>query len=36
MATVGEAIARAENAIVPHRLFAEGGVARRAANVTFR
>jgi hypothetical protein len=36
MATFGEAVARAENAVVPHRLIAEGGVARRAANVTYR
>jgi hypothetical protein len=36
MATLGEAVARAEHKIVPHRLFAEGGLSRRAANVTFR
>jgi hypothetical protein len=34
--TFGEAIARAENAVVPHRLFEDAGVARQAANVSFR
>lgn len=36
MATFGEAVARAENAVVPHRLFDERGAGRRAANVTYR
>ena len=36
MATAGEALARAENRVVPHRLFEERGVGRRAANVTYR
>jgi hypothetical protein len=36
MGTLGEVVARSENAVVPHRLFAEQGIARRAANVSFR
>lgn len=35
-ATVGEAIARAEDAVVPHRLFTERGLLRRSANITYR
>ena len=35
-ATLGEALARAEDAVVPQRLFAERGMFRRSANVTFR
>ena len=35
-AAVGEAVARAEEAIVPVRLFNERGVARRGANVAYR
>jgi hypothetical protein len=34
--TVADAIARAEEAIVPARLLAERGLARRIANVTYR
>ena len=36
ISTFGEAVARAENTVVPDRLFAESGVSRRAANVAFR
>jgi hypothetical protein len=36
MATFGEAVARAENTVVPHRLFDERGAGRRAANVGYR
>lgn len=36
MGTVGEAIAGAENTVVPHRLLEERGVARRASNIAFR
>jgi hypothetical protein len=36
MATLGEAIARAENTVVPHRLLEERGAGRRASNVAFR
>jgi hypothetical protein len=36
MATAGEALARAENRVVPHRLFEERGVGRRTANVSYR
>ena len=36
MATFGDAVARAEDAVVPHRLFAENGVPRRTANFLFR
>jgi hypothetical protein len=32
----GAALARAEDAVVPHRLFAERGAPRRAANVIYR
>jgi hypothetical protein len=34
--TAGAALDRGEDVVVPHRLFAERGVPRRAANVTFR
>ncbi|MBI3049193.1 MAG: hypothetical protein HYY76_12875 [Acidobacteria bacterium] len=36
VATMGAALARAEDAVVPHRLFAERGTLRRTANVAFR
>jgi len=36
MATFGDAVARAGDAVVPHRLFAESGVPRRTANFLFR
>lgn len=36
MDTVGEAIARAEDTVVPHRLLEERGVTRRASNIAFR
>jgi hypothetical protein len=35
-ATVGEIIARGEDAVVPHRLFAEDGVTKRTSNVAYR
>src|SRR5688572_24280502 len=35
-AALGEAIARGEDAVVPARLFRDQGVARRAANITYR
>ena len=35
-AAVGDAVARAEEAIVPVRLFSDHGVAKRAVNVTYR
>ncbi len=34
--TLGEAIARAQAAIVPDRIFAERGVPRRTANISYR
>ena len=34
--TLGEALARAADALVPHRLFDERGIARRGTNITFR
>jgi hypothetical protein len=34
--TVGEALARAGDIVVPHRLFLEDGSARRSGNITFR
>jgi hypothetical protein len=36
MATFGEAVARAEDAVVPLRLFEERGATRRSANIAFR
>ena len=36
VATLAEAVARAEDSFVPHRLFAENGVPRRTANLLFR
>lgn len=35
-ATLGEALARAGDAVVPHRLFIERGLLRRSTNITFR
>lgn len=35
-ATIGQAVARAEDAVIPSRLFAERGIPRRTANVTYR
>ena len=35
-ATVGEMIARGEDAVVPHRLFADDGVTKRTGNVAYR
>jgi hypothetical protein len=34
--TVGEAVARAEDAVIPSRLFEERGPARRSANIAYR
>jgi hypothetical protein len=36
VATLADAVARAEDSFVPHRLFAENGVPRRTANLLFR
>jgi hypothetical protein len=35
-AAVGELVARGEDAIVPHRLFAERGMSKRTTNVVYR
>jgi hypothetical protein len=35
-AAIGAAVARAEDAFVPARLFAERGITRRAVNITYR
>jgi hypothetical protein len=36
MATFGEAVARAENTVVPHRLFDEHGATRRTGSIAYR
>jgi len=35
-ATLGSLVARAEDAVVPHRLFTERGGLRRGSNITYR